>query len=126
MRRRTFVTMLGIGWLAACAAPAPAPANFVVYFQTGEASLTLEAWQVVANAAAAAKDRPDKLVVEGHADGGATADAALADRRALAVMRALSDAGVDAGRVVKAQGAPTPGAEGIAAHQVLIRFVPST
>ncbi|HUK58519.1 MAG TPA: OmpA family protein [Stellaceae bacterium] len=128
MRRRTFVMLLGVGAVAACTAPAPAPApaNFVVYFQTGGATLGPDARQIIANAVAAAKDRPDKLLVEGHADGGATTDAALADRRALAVIRALTDAGLDAGRITKAQGTPAPGEEGVAAHQVLIRFVPPT
>ncbi len=126
MRRREFVTMLA-GLVAACANPAPPEArNFVVYFQTGDATVTPDARQVVANAAAAARNRPDKLVVEGHADGGATTDAELADRRALAVMRALTDAGVDAARIVKQQGAPPPGEAGVAAHQVIIRFAPST
>jgi OmpA family len=129
LRRRTFVTML-CGLVAACANPAPAPTpaagNFVVYFVTGDATVTPEAQLVVANAVAAAQGRPDKLFVEGHADGGATTDAALADRRALAVMRALTAAGVDASRIVKEPGAPTPGEAGVAAHQVIIRFAPAT
>jgi outer membrane protein OmpA-like peptidoglycan-associated protein len=116
--------------LAACMSTSPTPAptadNFVVYFQTGDASLTPEARQVVANVVAASKTRPDKLVVEGHADGGTTTDATLADRRAAAVMRALTDGGIDATRVIKAPGAPAPGTEGVAAHQVLIHFTPSS
>ena len=111
--------------LAGCTNPPAEPRNFVVYFQSGDANVTPEAQQVVANAASAMRDRPPtKIVVEGHADGGTTTDARLADQRALAVIHALAEDGVDANSIEKLQGAPPTGQTGVAAHQVIIRFVP--
>jgi outer membrane protein OmpA-like peptidoglycan-associated protein len=123
---RRLVLALGVLALAAGCAKKPAePQNFVVYFETGDANVTPVAQQVLATAATAAQDRPPaKIVVEGHADGGTTNDAALADRRALAVIHALTEDGIDANRIEKLQGTPPAGETGVAAHQVIVRFVP--
>jgi outer membrane protein OmpA-like peptidoglycan-associated protein len=119
--------LLALLALAGCAAKEePAgPRQFVVYFETGTAALTQEGTQIVAGAAAAARDpAPSKIVVEGHADGGTTSDAALADKRALAVMAALTGDGVEAALIDKDQGAPAAGLSGVGAHQVIIRLLP--
>jgi outer membrane protein OmpA-like peptidoglycan-associated protein len=127
--RRPYL-VLALLALAGCATkepaePAAGPQLFVVYFQTGAATLTPDATQIVATAAAAARERtPSKLIVEGHADGGTTNDAALADQRALAVMAALTGDGVDATAIEKNQGAPAAGVTGVDAHQVTIRLLP--
>jgi outer membrane protein OmpA-like peptidoglycan-associated protein len=87
--------------------------------------VTQEAHQVIANAATELRSHPPaKIVVEGHADGGTPADASLADQRAIAVIHALVDDGIDANKIEKLQGAPPAGETGVAAHQVIIRVVP--
>lgn len=126
-RRRTpFTAALALmAAITGCSSRPAEPQNFVVYFETGDATVTPVAQQVIATAAAAAHGHAaQKLVVEGHADGSATTDASLADQRALAVIHALTDDGVDAKSIEKAQGAPPPELTGLAAHQVIIRFVP--
>jgi hypothetical protein len=112
--------------LAGCAtAPAVGPQQFVVYFETGADTLTPEAREVVGSAADAARAHPPgKITVEGHADGGTANDAALADKRALAVIAALSGDGVDANAIEKIPGAPAAGAAGVAAHQAIIGLIP--
>ncbi len=119
--------MLAVLALAGCAAkPPPAELQqFVVYFETGATALTPEATKIIADAAAASREHtPAKIVVEGHADGGTANDAALADKRALAVMAALTGDGVDAKLLDKDQGAPATGVTGVGAHQVIIRLLP--
>ena len=125
--RRRFAATLGVMTaLVGCSNPPPAePRNFVVYFRTGDATVTQEAHQVIANAATSMRTHPPaKIVVEGHADGGTTFDASLADQRALAVIQALVADGTDASSIEKLPGAPSPGETGLAAHQVIIRFMP--
>jgi outer membrane protein OmpA-like peptidoglycan-associated protein len=118
--------LLAVLAVAGCAAQKPAePQQFVVYFQTGDASVTQEAQQVIAQAAAATRQHaPSKITVEGHADGGTSNDAALADRRAIAVMGALVRSGVNATAIEKTPGTPAAGATGVAAHQAIIRLMP--
>jgi outer membrane protein OmpA-like peptidoglycan-associated protein len=122
---RLVLALGALALVAGCAQKPAEPQNFVVYFETGEATVTPVAQQVLATAAAASHEHtPSKIVVEGHADGGTTNDAALADKRALAVIHVLTDDGIDANRIEKAQGTPPAGETGVAAHQVIIRFVP--
>jgi outer membrane protein OmpA-like peptidoglycan-associated protein len=125
-RRTPLVATLSIMTaFAGCSTPPAEPRNFVVYFETGDASVTPTAQQVIATVATATHEHaPSKLVVEGHADGGTTSDAALADQRAIAVIHALVEDGIDANSIEKLQGAPPEGQTGVAAHQVIIRFVP--
>ena len=111
--------------LASCATKPTEPQRFAVYFETGGATLTDEGRQVVAQAASAARAHPpSRITVEGHADGGTTNDAALADRRAIAVIGTLVGDGVAATAIEKIPGAPSEGASGVAAHQVIIRLMP--
>ena len=109
--------------LAGCMTPEPR--NYFIFFPAGSAELTPEARQIVTTIAAAANQRPAmKLAIEGRADGGATLDAALADKRATKVMEALTESGVNAARLTKQPGAPPAGVTGVAAHQVIVHLAP--
>jgi outer membrane protein OmpA-like peptidoglycan-associated protein len=111
--------------LGACAGRLAEPQIFVVYFPTNDAVLTPQAHALATEIAAARRDmNPSRVVVEGRADGGTPHDAELADARARAVARALVDAGVDAALIEQHPGAPPAGETGVAAHQVVVRFVP--
>jgi hypothetical protein len=118
-------TLFLLGALAACTAHMSEPQNFVVYFHTGEAQLTPEGQQVVtAIATAQAAAKPRRIQVEGRADGGTPHDAALADDRAIVVIGALVRSGIDATAIDKRPSAPPEGVTGVAAHEVVVRFVP--
>ena len=111
--------------LAACAPRLEAPRDFNVFFETDRAELTPEAHQVIAQIADDAhKLAPRKIVVAGRADGGTAHDATLADTRATAVIGALLERGVPADQIEKQADAPPPDRTGIAAHQVVVRFLP--
>ena len=111
--------------LAACASQPPEPRTFVVFFETDKASLTPDAQRLVAEMAAAAHaTNPSKIIVEGRADGSTAHDATLADERASAVIHGLVDAGIDGKTLDKQPSAPASGTTGVAAHQVIVRFLP--
>ena len=111
--------------LAGCMKSAVEPRNFVVFFPIDDAALTPEAQKSVAGIAAATRDAgPSRFTVEGGADGGTPHDATLADERALAVIHALVEDGVDAGSIEKRPSAPPNGSAGVAAHEVIVRIVP--
>lgn len=85
-------------------APAPRPApqarQFVVYFDWDRSTLTAEAQQVVAQAAAyASSGNPTRVLVVGHTDtsGSAAYNLGLSNRRARTVADALVAAGVNGG-----------------------------
>ena len=121
--RFSCVSVLVLFALVACMAPEPR--SYFLFFPSGSAELTPEARQIVTTIAAAAKEqKAAKLAVEGHADGGTAADAALADKRATVVMAALVEGGVDARRIDKQPGAPPEGITGVAAHQVIVHLAP--
>jgi len=94
---------------------------FVVFFGTGEDRLTAEAEKVVAEAAAAAKEKSDaRLEVAGYGDDDQARDKDLAERRARAVARALTAAGVPQNRIATKPGAPPAEATGIPVHKVTV------
>jgi OmpA family len=96
---------------------------FVVFFGTGEDSLTAEAEKVVAEAAASAKEKSDaRLEVAGYGDDDQGRDRDLAVRRAAAVVRALAAAGVAQSRIETKPGAPLAEATGIPVHKVTVTF----
>jgi outer membrane protein OmpA-like peptidoglycan-associated protein len=111
--------------LVACASRPTEPRTFAVFFESDKASLTPDAQRLIAEMAAAAHaSNPSKIVVEGHADGSTAHDASLADERASVVIHGLVDAGVDGKSIDKQPSAPAGGATGVAAHQVIVRFLP--
>ncbi|HXQ51219.1 MAG TPA: OmpA family protein [Stellaceae bacterium] len=121
-RAFAFALLLALG---ACAGRLSQPQNFVVFFPTNDATLTPQAHTLVTQIASARHDmNPSRVVVEGRADGGTPHDAELADQRARAVIQALVEAGVDPAAIAKEQGAPPVGDTGVAAHQVVVRFLP--
>jgi len=94
---------------------------FVVFFGTGEDRVTTEAEKVVAEAAAAAKEKSSaKLEVAGYGDDDHGRDTDLAARRAASVVRALTAAGVPQGRIETKPGAPPAEATGIPVHKVTV------
>jgi outer membrane protein OmpA-like peptidoglycan-associated protein len=122
---KQFSIALSLVALAACSQRLAAPRDFIVFFETDQAALTVEGQQIVVEIAANARAlSPSKIVVAGHADGGTAHDAALADQRATSVMRALIDQGISAPRIEKQADAPPPERSGFAAHQVVIRLLP--
>jgi len=108
--------------LAACETMKPAPvAQFVVFFRTNESVLTPEGKDIVGNIAAAARERhPKKIVLEGKADGNTPHDQELADQRAGAVEKALTEAGIAPSLIEKHAAVTTE--TGVAAHQVVARL----
>jgi len=111
--------------LAGCASRPTEPRDFIIFFETDKASLTPEALLLVAQMATTAQAMtPSKITVEGRADGGTAHDATLADERAATIMRALVVAGIDARIIDKRPSAPPPGTTGVAAHQVIVQFLP--
>jgi outer membrane protein OmpA-like peptidoglycan-associated protein len=125
MTRSTFLALALATLVAGCGGKPAEPQRFVIYFETGSVTLTREAKAIADAAAAAVREHGSgKVTVEGHADGGTTNDAELADKRALAVIAALTGDGVEAARIEKIQGVPTAGLTGVGAHQVLITLVP--
>jgi outer membrane protein OmpA-like peptidoglycan-associated protein len=94
---------------------------FVVFFGTGEDRLTAEAEKVVAEAAAAAKEKSRaKLEVAGYGDDDHGRDKDLADRRTAAVVSALAGAGVPQARIQTKPGASPAEATGIPVHKVTV------
>ncbi len=94
---------------------------FVVFFGTGEDRVTAEAEKVVAEAAAIAKEKTDaRLEVAGYGDDDQARDKDLAERRARAVVRALTAAGVPQNRIATKPGAPPAEATGIPVHKVTV------
>jgi outer membrane protein OmpA-like peptidoglycan-associated protein len=109
--------------LAGCAASEPR--QFVVFFGTDDASLTPAAQQLVAEIAAAARDQhSSKIAVAGYGDGAGAQDAALADRRATTVVRALAAAGVGPSSIEKRPGLAADQATGIPVHKVTVILDP--
>ena len=94
---------------------------FVVFFGTGEDRVTAEAEKVVTEIVAAAKATPGALLaVAGYGDDDQARDKELAARRAGAVVRALTAAGVQPDRIATKPGAPPPEATGIPVHKVTV------
>ncbi len=111
--------------LAACTPRLEAPRQYSVYFESDRAVLTPEAEKVVVEIAGDAhRLGPSKIVVAGHADGGTAHDATLADQRASSVLKGLAEHGVAPAMLEKRSDAPTPGRTGVAAHEVIVRFLP--
>jgi outer membrane protein OmpA-like peptidoglycan-associated protein len=122
---RRFAMLVALLLAAQCAGEPVGPRRSIVFFETDDAALTPGGQQVVAQVAAEAlRFNPSKIIVEGRADGGTPHDAALADQRAAAVMRALTAAGIDATKIEKRPSVPPPGWEGVAAHQAAITLMP--
>jgi outer membrane protein OmpA-like peptidoglycan-associated protein len=122
--RRVAILLIFIG-LAACEAPKPgAVRQFVVFFRTNEAALSPEAKLVVDQIAQTARDRhPAKIAIEGRADGTTPRDQELADKRAAAVSKALTEGGIDA-NLIEQHASTVTNETGVAAHQVVVRFGP--
>ena len=98
LRRLACLALLAA--LAGCAGFRSGPAAegpFLVFFETGSATLTPEAREIVRQAAEAAEaSPPDSIVVLGHAstEGTREANQTLSARRVRAVERALEQSGV--------------------------------
>lgn len=111
--------------LTACARHLEQPRDYIVYFDTDSATLTPDGQRIVATAVSAAHDSsPSKILVAGRADGSTAHDATLADQRATAVMQALTQQGIAAGKLEKQPDAPPSSRTGVAAHQVVITLLP--
>jgi outer membrane protein OmpA-like peptidoglycan-associated protein len=111
--------------VSACTPHLDAPREFNVFFETDQASLTPEAQRLIHEIAGHAGElHPSKIVVAGRADGGTAHDATLADDRATAVMRALGGEGLAPSLLEKQPDAPQQGISGVAAHRVIVRFLP--
>lgn len=115
--------------LAVLAWPAPGTRaqsqEFVIIFGTGASQLTPEAEQIVTLIARRAAERPAAtLAVAGYGDADAGDDAALADRRAAAVIRALVSAGLAPARIKQVPRAPPAAATGIPVHKVTVSLRP--
>ena len=111
--------------LAACTPHLATPREYIVFFETDQARLTPEAQQLIHEVASNARDlHPSKVVVAGRADGGTAHDATLADERAIAVMQALAKEGLAPSLLEKEADAPQAGTAGVAAHRVIVRFLP--
>ena len=109
-------------WSAAGAAT-QAP-DFVVIFGTGAAELSPEGQQVVALIAQRAKEQhPARIAVAGYGDADDGKDAALADRRASAVMRGLTSAGVAPALIKEVPRESPATATGIPVHKVTVTFL---
>jgi outer membrane protein OmpA-like peptidoglycan-associated protein len=131
MRRLTVKRRLRRG-LAAVAATlmliggaATEPRQYVVFFGTDDDSLAPAAQQLVAEIAAASRDRhAAKIAVAGYGDGAGAHDAALADRRAATVIRALATAGVEPSIIERRPAVPADQATGIPVHKVTVTLDP--
>jgi OmpA family protein len=94
---------------------------FVVFFGTGQDRVTAEAEKVVTEIAAAAKATTGaRLEVAGYGDDDQARDKDLAERRAQAVVRALTAAGVPQNRIATKPGVPPAEATGIPVHKVTV------
>jgi outer membrane protein OmpA-like peptidoglycan-associated protein len=122
---RSFFILAAIAALAACATRLDQPRDYVVYFDTDSATLTPDGQRIVGTAASAAHDlSASRILVAGRADGSTAHDAAIADQRATAIMQALAQQGIPAGKIEKQADAPPSGRTGVAAHQVVITLLP--
>jgi outer membrane protein OmpA-like peptidoglycan-associated protein len=112
--------------LAACSGTKlEQPRSYLVYFDSDSATLTPDGQRVIGTIVTSIKDNsPSKVVVAGRADGSTAHDATLADQRAVAVMQALTQQGVAAGKLEKESDAPPSGITGVAAHQVAVTLLP--
>ncbi len=94
---------------------------FVVFFGTGQDHVTAEAEKVVTEIAAAAKTTTGaRLEVAGYGDDDQARDKDLAERRAQAVVRALTAAGVPQNRIATKPGVTPAEATGIPVHKVTV------
>jgi outer membrane protein OmpA-like peptidoglycan-associated protein len=101
------------------------PQQFIIFFGTNEYSLTPEAREVVSSIAAASHERrAARIAVAGYGDGNTAHDAVLGDQRAAAVERALVDAGVEAGSIVRSPPVLPGDATGIPVHKVTVTLRP--
>lgn len=111
--------------LGACAPKLEQPRSYLVYFDNDSAALTQDGQRIVGSIVDAVKNfSPSRLAIAGRADGNTAHDAALADERAAAVMQALTQKGVPAGKLEKIADALPSGRTGVAAHQVVITLLP--
>ena len=111
--------------LAACATKLEQPRSYLVYFDGDSAALTQDGQRIVGTIADTVKVfSPSRLAIAGRADGGTSHDAALADQRATAVIQALTQKGVPAGKLEKMADGPPSGRTGVAAHQVVVTLLP--
>ena len=116
---RTMIVVALVSMLSAYALAQSS--QFTVFFGTGSDHLGKKAHAVVAQAAAAAREqRGSRLVVAGYGDGETAADAALGDRRAMAVARALIKAGIEQSRIDRRPGAPQAAGAGMPVHKVTV------
>lgn len=121
-----FPTIVLVTALAACSGTKlDQPRSYLVYFDTDSAALTPDGTRIVGTIVTAVNDvSPSKVVVGGRADGNTAHDATLADQRATAVMQALTQQGVPAGKLQKEADAPPGNRTGVAAHQVVVTLLP--
>lgn len=127
---RLIGVVLAMALLVGCAGqqqpeakPAPKPTSFVIFFGTGDATLSSAAQQLIEEIATAARSqRPRRIIVTGYGDLEGTAGAPLGHQRAVTVMEALTSAAVDS--AIHEQFAIGLEAEtaGIPVHKVTIVF----
>jgi hypothetical protein len=99
--------------------------DFVILFGTGASDITPEAQKIVALIAErAAAQHPAAIDVAGYGDADAGGDTPLAERRARAVIRALTAAGVAPSLLRQIPPAPPGKAAGIPVHKVTVTFAP--
>jgi outer membrane protein OmpA-like peptidoglycan-associated protein len=121
--RRGFAAFAVTMMLVGCAVSEPR--QFVIFFGTDDDSLTPAAQQLVAEIAAAARDQHSaKMAVAGYGDGATARDAALGDRRATTVVRALAAAGVEPSSIEKRPAVAADQATGIPVHKVTVTLDP--
>jgi OmpA-OmpF porin, OOP family len=92
--------------------PVTVPRSFVVFFDAGKSTLSVDARLIIADAAAAYRKHDAHLLsIIGHADraGGDAANGKVSLRRALAVRRAFVAAGIPASEIgIAARGESEP------------------
>jgi outer membrane protein OmpA-like peptidoglycan-associated protein len=97
--------------------------DFVIIFGTGASQLTPEADAVVKLVAErAGEQHPASIAVAGYGDADNGEDSALAEKRAQAVIHALTEAGVSPGLIKEVPRAPPAAATGIPVHKVTVTF----
>jgi OmpA family len=99
--------------------------DFVILFGTGASEITPEAQKVVTLIAErAAAQHPAAIDIAGYGDADAGGDTPLAERRAEAVIHALTAAGVAPALLRQVPPAPPAKAAGIPVHKVTVTFTP--